>query len=342
MIALVIGGTGTLGKQVIPLLLQDRNIRRVRVMSRGEHEQIRMEETLGSDRIDWLVGDVRDQERVDWAMRGVGTVFNFAAVKSVDKAEYDPWEAVQTNIQGAHHVIRSAITHEVACAVFTSTDKAVAPLNLYGATKLAAEKLWIQGNIGDHRTTFACVRYGNVLGSQGSILDKFARTTEYKITDEHMTRFFMTPKQAGEFVVMASEKMVGGEIFIPKMKSCTLADLLEAYAGDVRYKIIGRRPGEKQHEVLMAEEEVSAGLVTEVDQHYVRWPSHKLFPWVKRGIQVDRPISSLTSERFTISELRRMIWETQPLSPTSAPVTQDDWTTLLRPLMWQKSAASMS
>ncbi len=270
-IVLIVGGTGTLGKNCIPILLQNPQIERIRILSRGEHTQMEMHEALSEEarkRIDFFIGDCRDRERMLHASQGAHLVFHFAAMKSVDKAEYDPWEAVQTNIIGTKNVIEACLQNQVEKAIFTSTDKAVAPLNIYGASKLVAEKLFIQGNIGKSRTRFSVMRYGNVIGSNGSVLTKWKTKIEagkkIEITDAEMTRFFISPKNAAKFVVDSSERATGGEVFIPKMKSCTMINLARAlftYLGVNKSPLdeadfVGIRPGEKMHEVLISSDEV--------------------------------------------------------------------------------------
>lgn len=336
MIALIIGGTGTLGKEVLPRILQNPQISRVRILSRGEHTQMQMQEGLPEEiakRVDFFVGDVRDRDRVMKASEDCDLVLHFAAMKSVDKAEYDPREAIKTNIEGTLHVIDACIENGVSKAIFTSTDKAVAPLNIYGASKLAAEKLFIAGNIGKHRTHFAVCRYGNVLGSQGSVLTKWKEKIEkgekISITDENMTRFFILPSRAAEFVLECLYQMKGSEIFIPKMRSTTMINLARALhellgkSFDLaNMKWSGIRPGEKIHEVLISQDEVQ--LTTDIGQAYIRWPSHALFPVLKHGVNVEKGFTSYDAVRFTQSELREMVECQLGLSPKSAAVTWDD------------------
>lgn len=309
-VVLILGGSGTLGYQVIPLLLKNPRIERVRILSRGEHRQMEMEEHFKSSKLDFFVGDVRDFERVKRASADCEQVYHFAAMKSVDKAEYDPWEAVQTNIHGTKNVIEACLQNQVSRAIFTSTDKAVAPLNIYGASKLVAEKLFIQANIGRHRARFAVCRYGNVLGSQGSVLVKWkenlAQGKKLKITDPEMTRFFILPSKAAEFVIDSMNRMYGGEVFIPKMKSTTMLSLLSAFnknAGDLEY--VEPRPGEKVHEVLIGEDEVD--LTTDCGDHFIRWPNHRLFPVLRHGVPISFGFNSNIAERFTREELLEMI-----------------------------------
>lgn len=330
MIVLVIGGTGTLGKHVLPLLLANPQVERVRILSRGEHTQMQMWESLdqaAQGRVDFFVGDCRDRERLLHASRDCLQVFHFAAMKSVDKAEYDPYEAVLTNVQGTKNVIEACLANGVERAIFTSTDKAVAPLNIYGATKLVAEKLFIQANIGRHRTRFSVMRYGNVLGSQGSVLAKWkeaaARAEPLFLTAGQMTRFWLLPIEAAHFVVQMAQKMQGGEVFIPKMKASSMEALFrafEAWKGEpLAAHTIPMRPGEKEHEVLLSPDEVA--LSTETEDALIRWPNQNLFPVLRVGTPVLRPYRSDTAEPFRPEELRRMLECQLGSSPRSAPPT---------------------
>lgn len=314
-VALIVGGTGTLAKQVIPVLLRNPQIERIRILSRGEHAQTEMIEKLEQrNKLDFFIGDIRDPERLLRASDGCDMVFHFAAMKSIDHAEYNPWEAVQTNIIGTKNVIDACLKNEVERAIFASTDKAVAALNLYGATKLVAEKLFIQGNIGRHRTKFSVARWGNMLGSNGSVLNKWKSRSllgqSLQLTDKEMTRFFILPQRAAEFVVARLYEANGGEVFIPKMKSCTMPGLLEAFSRymgktDTKIEWIGTRPGEKIHEVLISEDEIP--LVTDCEDYFIRWPNQNLFPVLRRGAPVDRMFSSFNCERFTDQELEELV-----------------------------------
>lgn len=304
MSVLIIGGTGTLAQALVPLLLECYPDQRIRILSRGEHRQLEMWMNFRGAPIDYLVGDVRDYQRIMKATEGVETVFLFAAMKSVDKAEHDPREAVLTNVNGALNVVDACQRNGVSRVMFTSTDKAVCPINIYGATKLTAEKLIQQGNIGKHNTKFSVCRYGNVAGSQGSILDKFKNEVEIEITDPKMTRFFISKQDAANFVLSSMHMMNGGEVFIPKMKSTDLGMLAEAMGKP--YKVIGERPGEKMDECLIAKEEVR--FVTDIGDRYVRWPSHDLFPVKRWGLPVNgrEDYTSFNAERFTKEELLKI------------------------------------
>jgi len=312
---LVTGGTGTLGKQLIPLLLKNRSklgISRIRVLSRGEHRQLECAKLLGTDYVDFLIGDVRDAERVEYACRDVKGVFHLAAFKSVDKAEYDPEECVKTNVNGTINVIKACIQNGVKKAMFTSSDKAVAPVNIYGASKLCAEKLWMQGNVGKHKTRFSACRYGNVLGSAGSVIEKWREGPPYCLTVPNMTRFWITQAKAARFVLECYQDMIGGEIFIPKMKAARIIEVLSAVLnkGDSApiddVEQIGIRPGEKLHEVLFTADEYIN--VTECAEYFIRWPSHKLYPFKVRGNKPEMNVlSSESCGKYTYGELREMI-----------------------------------
>lgn len=316
MIALVTGGTGSLGRVLVPKLLELNNIERVRVLSRDEHKQIEMEESLKSSKIDFFVGDVRDKDRMLLATRDCNMVFHLAACKSVDKAEYNPNEAIETNINGTRNVVWACLQNDVEHAVFTSTDKACEPINIYGATKLVGEKLFIQSNSyrGRGRSKFHCVRYGNVLGSNGSVLAKWGRTNTLKITDPIMTRFFILQEDAADFIIKTLDHAQGGELFIPMMRSCSLVDLHKAYkmaTGTVKeMKIVGPRPGEKIDEVLISNEEVP--LCTQSDKgFFIRWPNKQDFEIEIRGNVLDKKFaggySSRNAEQFTTEELANMV-----------------------------------
>jgi len=310
-VACLIGGSGTLGKALTEHILQTKSFDRIRILSRGEHRQIELQEKFSNDPVDFFIGDCRDLERMLRATQGCDTVFHLAAMKSVDKAEYDPWEAVQTNIIGTRNVLRSCVRNQVRHAIFTSTDKAVAPVNIYGASKLVAEKLWIAGNIGHHKTKFSACRYGNVVGSQGSVIEKWfsaAKSSKpIKITSGSMTRFFITVKRAAEFVHDCAEKMSGGEVFIPKMKSLEMWKLAQIfqkmYGCDISN--METRPGEKIHECLISEDELD--LVTDIGHYYVRWPEKNLWPFEKVGFAIKDAFTSFTADRFNDEEIKEMI-----------------------------------
>jgi UDP-N-acetylglucosamine 4,6-dehydratase len=260
-VILITGGTGSFGTTFLRKLLREHQPAAVRIYSRDELKQYNLQRELASEqRVRFLIGDVRDAKRLRMAMRGVDVVIHAAALKQVPACEYNPFEAVKTNILGAENIITAAIANDVPHTLALSTDKAVNPVNLYGATKLAAEKIITQGNAyaGSSPARFATMRYGNVVGSRGSVIPLFkaqAREGELTITDEAMTRFWITLEQAVEFVISCLGLMRGGEVFVPRIPSMKVMDLAEAIAPDATRRIIGIRPGEKVHEVLLTEDE---------------------------------------------------------------------------------------
>src|SRR3954451_5926874 len=258
---LVTGGTGSFGTKFIETVLADHDPKAVRVFSRDELKQSELQRRFADDdRLRYLIGDIRDLPRLIRATRGVDVIVHAAALKQVPACEYNPFEAVQTNVIGAENVVSAAIENEVPATIALSTDKAVNPVNLYGATKLCQEKLVVQGNAyaADSVARFACVRYGNVVGSRGSVVPLFkaqAETGVLTITDERMTRFWITLDEAVDFVIDSLERMGGGEVFVPKIPSMRVTDIADALAPDAERRIIGIRPGEKLHEVLVTEDE---------------------------------------------------------------------------------------
>ena len=255
---LVTGGTGSVGKAFIRRLLSDFEPRRVVVFSRDELKQYEFRQELGDDpRLRWFIGDVRDRARLEQAFNGVEVVVHAAAMKQVDTAEYNPFECIATNVLGAENVINAAIGCGVDRVIALSTDKASSPANLYGASKLCSDKLFVAGNhyVGGSATRFSVVRYGNVVGSRGSVVPLFrqlAETGTLPITDDRMTRFWITLPQAVQFVVDCFDRMQGGEIFVPRIPSTTIVDLATAIAPEARRQIIGIRPGEKLHEEMIS------------------------------------------------------------------------------------------
>ncbi|MCJ7789150.1 MAG: UDP-N-acetylglucosamine 4,6-dehydratase (inverting) [Candidatus Atribacteria bacterium] len=280
-VILVTGGTGSFGKKFTQITLQEHNPKAIRIFSRGELKQQKMQERFqkfpNSEKLRFFIGDVRDRDRLYRAMNGVDIVVHAAALKQVPTCEYNPIEAVKTNINGAANIIDAAIDNNVEKVMALSTDKAVHPVNLYGATKLVAEKLFIQGNsyAGGRKTKFSCVRYGNVVGSRGSVIPIFQRQKNdgiITITDENMTRFWITQEQAVRFIIDCLDKMKGGEIFIPKIPSMKVVDLAEVIAPKSEKKVTGIRPGEKLNEILLTEEE--ARNAKEFDNYFIIEPEH--------------------------------------------------------------------
>ncbi len=281
----VSGGTGSFGNRFLDIVLKKYKPKKIVIYSRDEYKQFLMQERFPRSKYPFLrfyLGDVRDLDRLKMAMNGVDYVVHAAALKHVPGAEYNPMEFVKTNIYGAENIIQASIFHKVKKAIALSTDKAANPINLYGATKLASDKIFIAANniVGSQKTSFSVVRYGNVLGSRGSVVPKFKSLIDegnkyLPITDERMTRFWITLNQGVEFVLKSFSRMSGGETFIPKIPSIKIIDLAKAMAPKLKTKIIGLRPGEKIHE-LMCPSEFSHDTL-EFDDHYVIFPSPQNF-----------------------------------------------------------------
>lgn len=258
---LITGGTGSFGHKFIPMTLERFNPERLVILSRDEMKQWEMARLFeGDERIRFLIGDVRDRERLNRALDGIDYVVHAAATKIVPTAEYNPFECIKTNIIGAMNLIDACIDQKVKKVIALSTDKASNPINLYGATKLASDKVFVAGNAfwREHDTRFAVVRYGNVMGSRGSVIPFFyslRETGEIPITDIRMTRFMITLEQGVELVWKAFEDALGGEIYVKKIPSMNIVDLAKAVAPDAKHKIIGIRPGEKLHEQMISKED---------------------------------------------------------------------------------------
>jgi len=312
---LITGGTGSLGKHLCKILLEKYHPLAIRVYSRDELKQHEMRQIFGDEKIRYFIGDVRDGNRLKRAMEGTDIVIHAAALKQVPACEYNPLEAVRTNVIGAENVINAAIDNGVKKVVSISTDKAVNPVNLYGATKLCAEKIVIQGNsyAGSRNTRFSCVRYGNVIGSRGSVVPLFTeqkKTGKITITDDRMTRFWITLDQAVELVIKAITHMQGGEIFVPKIPSMRITDLAKAVAPDCEIDIIGIRPGEKLHEVLLMEEEGRNTVI--YDGMYVIMPNYSW--WQRQNYKNGAPLpdgfsyaSNLNDEWLGIDDLSKLM-----------------------------------
>ncbi len=274
---LVTGGTGSFGKAFITEVLKNHNPKRVIIFSRDELKQYEARQTFNDDpRLRWFIGDIRDQHRLDRAMHKVDYVVHAAALKQVDTAEYNPWEFVKTNVIGSQNVIEASIDAGVKKVVALSTDKASSPINLYGATKLTADKLFITGNhyAAAYPTRFCVVRYGNVMGSRGSVIPFFRKLAEagasLPITDLRMTRFFITLPQAVTFVTDSFDMMQGGELYVPRIPSMKIVDLAQSVAPGAKMHEIGLRPGEKLHEEMISAEEGRRALV--IGDRYVLQP----------------------------------------------------------------------
>jgi len=259
---LITGGTGSFGKTFIKYLLKNHGPKKLIVFSRDEFKQFHMRQEIPdpNTKLRYFLGDVRDLPRLEMAFRGVDIVIHAAALKQVPIIEYNPTEAIKTNILGSQNVIEASIEQKVPRVLLISSDKAVQPINLYGATKLSAEKLFVAANsYSPNKTLFSAVRYGNVVASRGSIIETLLtsknKIREVKITDPEMTRFWLTLKQSCQLVTFAIENMVGGEIFVPNIPSMKIGNLFKAIAPEAKIEVIGLRPGEKMHEVLLTEHE---------------------------------------------------------------------------------------
>jgi UDP-N-acetylglucosamine 4,6-dehydratase/5-epimerase len=298
-VILITGGTGSFGNTFVPMTLEKYNPKKIIIFSRDEMKQWEMAKLFeGDHRVRFFIGDVRDRERLYRALDGVDYVVHAAATKIVPTAEYNPFECVKTNVNGAMNVIDACIDSKVKSCVALSTDKASSPINLYGATKLASDKLFVAGNAysGEHKAKFSVVRYGNVMGSRGSVIPFFNSikdTGTVPITDPKMTRFMISLEEGVELVWHAFEDMVGGEIYVKKIPSMVITDLAEAVAPGAEQKIVGMRPGEKLHEQMIGLEDAASTF--EYDDYY------KILPvinnWsndvnrIKDGMKVDQDFS---------------------------------------------------
>lgn len=323
---LVTGGTGSFGRQFVRTVLATSQPRKVIIFSRDELKQFEMAQEFDAPQMRFFIGDVRDRDRLLQAFEGVDYVVHAAALKQVPVAEYNPFECIKTNIHGAENVIQAALATGVAKVVALSTDKAANPINLYGATKLASDKLFTAANnvVGLHKTRFSVVRYGNVVGSRGSVVPFFQQliaggAKSLPITDARMTRFWITLQQGVDFVLRAFERMHGGEIFVPRIPSSRIVDLAAALAPGVEQTIIGIRPGEKLHEVMCPADD--SHLTLEFKDHYVIQPSitfvehpdYKINGLNERGGPVDTffEYNSGSNPHFlTVQEIQAMLKDT--------------------------------
>lgn len=317
---LITGGTGSFGRKFAEIMLHEYHPKKLIVFSRDElkqHEMRQVHPDTADSPIRYFIGDVRDRERLYRAFSGVDVVVHAAALKQVPACEYNPFEAIQTNINGAKNVIDAAIDQGVKRVMALSSDKAANPVNLYGATKLCADKLFTQGNSysGEGRTRFSCTRYGNVVGSRGSVIPVFRKQRQngkVTVTDPRMTRFWLTLEQGVHFVIQCIEQMHGGEVFVPKIPSMRIMDLAEAVAPGCQVEFIGIRPGEKLHELLISSEE--SRYTVELRDRFIIKP---VFPyWSASNWSQAKPVpegmtySSDTNDRWlSIEELRKMIGE---------------------------------
>lgn len=298
---LITGGTGSFGKKYTKILLENYKPNKIIIYSRDELKQYEMAQEFNSSIMRYFIGDVRDESRLNTAMNGVDFVIHAAAMKHVPIAEYNPMECIKTNIHGAQNVINASIKNRVEKVIALSTDKACNPVNLYGATKLASDKLFIAANniVGLAPTRFSVVRYGNVVGSRGSVVPLFKKliengAKELPITDERMTRFWITLEDGVKFVLKNFERMQGGELFIPKIPSMKITDLAATLAPNLPTKIIGIRPGEKLHEIMISADDALHSL--EFSDHYVIMPSIKFY-----DKQANFAINKLGEKGYSVS-----------------------------------------
>ena len=316
-VVLVTGGTGSFGKKMVRILLDEYRPAKVIVYSRDELKQHEMRSAgFDATNLRYFIGDVRDLDRLRRAFEGVDIVVHAAALKQVPACEYNPMEAIKTNILGSGNVIDAALDAGVEKVIALSTDKAVNPVNLYGATKLAAEKLFVQSNsyAGGRKTRFSCVRYGNVVGSRGSVVPVFLRQRdagEVTVTDERMTRFWISLEQGVRFVIRCIEQMSGGEVFVPKIPSMTILDLAKTIAPDAKVNVVGIRPGEKLHEVLISEDE--ARTTVELQDMFVVQPAEALWfgrDWENKGkliVEEFRFASNTNDQWLTVEQIKKII-----------------------------------
>jgi UDP-N-acetylglucosamine 4,6-dehydratase len=275
---LITGGTGSFGKKFTETLINHYDPKRIVIFSRGELKQFEMQQQFSQNCMRYFIGDVRDKERLSMAMNGVDYVIHAAALKQVPAAEYNPMECIKTNILGAENVIHAALNNNIQKVIALSTDKAANPINLYGATKLCSDKLFVAANnlAGTKETIFSVVRYGNVVGSRGSVVPFFQKLIDERkeylpITDKKMTRFWITLQQGVDFVIKNFQRMSGGELYVPKIPSVKITDLATAMAPDMPQKVIGIRPGEKLHEIMCPMDD--SHLTVEFEDHYVILPA---------------------------------------------------------------------
>jgi UDP-N-acetylglucosamine 4,6-dehydratase/5-epimerase len=322
-VVLITGGTGSFGRKFVELMLREYHPKKLIIFSRDELKQHDMQ-ISGFDHpsLRYFIGDVRDEQRLARAFAGVTVVVHAAAMKQVPACEYNPFEAIQTNVIGGRNVIDAAINCGARRILALSTDKAVNPVNLYGATKLCAEKMFVQANAysGAQDTRFSCARYGNVVASRGSVIPVFLdqrKTGRITITDPRMTRFWITLDQGVRFVVRCIEQMHGGEIFVPKIPSMKLVELAEALAPGCEVRVTGIRPGEKLHETLLSEDE--ARHAVEVDDMFVVQPAHSWWcqgNWKQARALPDgfRYTSDTNPRWLTSEELYELVGETLPVA----------------------------
>ena len=321
---LITGGTGSLGQALTTRLLE-KNVDTIRIFSRNESDQIKMESVFNNSKLRFLLGDIRDKERLVRATEDIDIVFHAAALKHVPKIEYNPFEAIKTNVIGSQNVIDACLTNNVKKAICVGTDKAVSPLNTYGATKLLMEKLFVTANNYTnpikHRTKFIAFRYGNVLGSSGSVIpifiDQIKQKQKVTITDPEMTRFSITMDEALDFILNATTYGKGSEIFVPKMRSYNIMDVvnsLQNLIGNYGQEVVGIRPGEKLHEVLINEDEIRHtweynGMYVVTNPHYTKFHGKEMqenYNGITKLVDLDN-YSSAYSEKISNKEFEIMI-----------------------------------
>ncbi|HUS06515.1 MAG TPA: UDP-N-acetylglucosamine 4,6-dehydratase (inverting) [Bryobacteraceae bacterium] len=326
---MITGGTGSFGRKFAEIVLREYHPKKLIVFSRDELKQEEMQlHGFRDPSLRFFLGDVRDRDRLRRAMNGVDIVVHAAALKQVPACEYNPIEAVLTNVMGARNVIDAALDCNVGAVMALSSDKAVSPVNLYGATKLVAEKLFTQANAysGGGRTRFASVRYGNVLGSRGSVVPLFIRqraSGKITVTEPRMTRFWITLEQGVRFVIQSIERMHGGEVFVPKLPSASILELVKGLAPECSVQEIGIRPGEKLHECLVSEDE--ARNTREMDDFYVIQPAHKWWAganWADGRALADgfRYTSDNNPVRLNNAQIQALVASVEGYQSTPAPV----------------------
>lgn len=319
---LITGGTGSFGQKFVTTLLKDTNIKKIKIFSRDEQKQFQMQKKFNSKKLRFFIGDIRDYSRLNFAMKNTDFVIHAAALKHVEIAEYNPFEVVKTNIFGAQNVIDAAIENKVQKVIALSTDKASSPINLYGATKLTSDKLFISANNfkGSDKIMLSVVRYGNVMGSRGSVLPILLHQQTkniFTITDKKMTRFNITLEEGVNFVIYSLNKMLGGEIFVPKIKSYKIVDIVSALSNNPKIKIIGIRAGEKLHEeMISATDSINS---VELEKCYVILPNSKYNKLTKQFykkvykdcklLKKDFIYNSLENKFLTILDIKKLIKE---------------------------------
>ena len=321
---LITGGTGSFGRQCTKTLLERYEPKKIIIYSRDELKQFEMQQEFPQSCLRFFIGDVRDRDRLSMAVRGVDYIVHAAALKQVPAAEYNPMECIRTNVHGAENVIHAALECSVRRVIALSTDKAANPINLYGATKLCSDKLFVAANnlAGDRPTRFSVVRYGNVIGSRGSVVPFFRglihkKSRELPITDKRMTRFWISLQHGVDFVLKNFERMRGGEIFVPKIPSIRIVDLAEAMSPGMPVRVVGIRPGEKLHEVMCPQDD--SHLTLEFKDHFVIQPTIAFWGIDSHGFETNstgekgRPVeqgfefSSGTNSRFlSVEEIRAL------------------------------------